>query len=138
MLLVPERRRGSRAPRRDPRSRCSRRRYAGGADETRHRKKLIRNPFVSLDPTKTAADSEHRSDQDCAPLPGRMSEQPASASSRQLAICWLRASEEGSGLQAQSSASGASNKARSEPLDTASPGERNNQVAQSATSAEET
>ena len=93
---------------------------------------------LSSDPTKTAAPGEHRSDQDCAPLPGRRSEQPASAISRQLAICWLRASEEGSCLQAQSSASGASNKARSEPLDTASPGERSNQVAHPGTSAEET
>jgi hypothetical protein len=37
MLFVPERRRSRRAPRRDPRSRCPRRRSAGGADETPHR-----------------------------------------------------------------------------------------------------
>jgi hypothetical protein len=52
-----------------------------------------------------------RSDQDCAPLPGRPSEWTRPA-------VWMRvgdASEEGSGSQAQSSASGASNQAWSEP-----------------------
>jgi 16S rRNA processing protein RimM len=51
-----------------------------------------------------------RSDQDCAPL--------SWTSERADALFRPRASEEGSGFQAQSSASGASNQARSEQLNT--------------------
>jgi len=77
MLFVADRRRSRRAPRRDPRPRCSRRRSAGGADETRPKGSRFFDTIVSSDPTKTAAPSEY---------PSERSEQSGTASAASGAI----------------------------------------------------
>jgi hypothetical protein len=62
MLFVADRRRSRRAPRRDPRPRCSRRRSAGGPTKRVQNQSHFFDTIVSSDPTKTAAPSEHRSE----------------------------------------------------------------------------
>jgi hypothetical protein len=54
-FIVCERRRSRRARGRDPRPRCSRRRSAGGADETHREQTWLSVAVVSSDATKTAA-----------------------------------------------------------------------------------
>ena len=55
MLFRPRATTKEAAIKRDPRRRCSSRRFAGGADETRRRSELIYPTIVSSDPTKSAA-----------------------------------------------------------------------------------
>jgi hypothetical protein len=106
----------SAAPRRDPRSRCSRRRSAGEADETpqkrgdspaqafrrigRRRRLPGEHRSERSEPLDIAGASE-RSNQtgSRAPLSGRTSERPASATAISSQSCWPRASEEDSGFQ---------------------------------------
>jgi hypothetical protein len=123
MLFVPDRRRSKRLQSADPRSRCSRRRSAGGADETRRGQSCSRGWSFRRFRRRRRLPGEHRASgashwTQRAPASGaikpgsraavlsqgwraavldeRASSQPCKQSGFRIG-CWLGASEEGSG-----------------------------------------